>query len=139
VRRLRSRDRLIALLYGWFAGVQSLRGIVDGLRSHEAHLYRLGARPVRRWTLGAAGCRLVTRFKSNTPVKESVGRAVAEDSAVLSDRIGQAAQTTVESPLDFARLVRTKPHAQKAYRPPHRVQYPTPECSRQTAIQWTLA
>jgi len=31
-----------------------LRGIVDGLRSHETRLYRLGTRPVRRSTLADA-------------------------------------------------------------------------------------
>jgi len=55
----------------------------------------------------AAGCRIVTRFKSNTPVKESVERAVAEDSTVLSDRIGRLPQRQARSRKNpFSRPVR---------------------------------
>ena len=46
VRRLRSRDRLIALLYGQLSGANSLREIVGGLHSRKARLYHVGA---RRW------------------------------------------------------------------------------------------
>ena len=205
VRRLRSRDQLIALLYGQLSGAESLREIVGGLHSHKARLYHVGGRAVQRSTLAdanakrpaelfaalfaemvgrarrglrrqigeatylidatgvrlggrgsewahfssracgakvhviydaeagqpiyasvtaakvnditaakempveagatyvfdlgyydygwwaaldGAGCRIVTRFKSNAPLKESVERALPEDSNILSDRIG---------------------------------------------------
>src|SRR4029077_9319651 len=38
--------------------------------------------------LDAAGCRIVTRFKSNTPLDGMEELAVTEDSDILSDRIG---------------------------------------------------
>ena len=162
VRRLRSRDRLIALLYGQLSGANSLREIVGGLHSRKARLYHVGARAVERSTLaganakrpaglfaalfaemvggarrglrrkiGAAACpidatgvrrrsrpaplassvfdlgyydfarwaaldaagwRIVTRFKSNTPLTASTERALPEDANILSDRIGLLAQ-----------------------------------------------
>jgi DDE family transposase/uncharacterized protein DUF4372 len=38
--------------------------------------------------LHAAGCRIVTRFKTNTPLTVSETRAVAPEGTILSDRIG---------------------------------------------------
>ena len=167
VRRLRSRDRLIALLYGQLSGANSLREIVGGLHSHKARLYHAGARAVQRSTLaganakrpaglfaelfagtvggarrglrrkiGAAACpidatgvrrrsrpaplassvfdlgyydfawwaaldaagwRIVTRFKSNTPLTASTERALPEDANILSDRLGLLAQRQARS------------------------------------------
>ena len=57
VRRLRSRDQLIALLYGQLSGAGSLREIVGGLHSHEARLYHVGARAVQRSTLADANAK----------------------------------------------------------------------------------
>jgi hypothetical protein len=54
VRELSTKDQLVALLYGQFAGASSLREIVTALESHEAQLYHLGARGVRRSTLADA-------------------------------------------------------------------------------------
>lgn len=54
VRRLRSRDQLIALLYGQLSGAGSLREIVGGLHSHKARLYHAGGRTVQRSTLADA-------------------------------------------------------------------------------------
>jgi hypothetical protein len=55
VRRLTSKDQLVALLYGQFSGASSLREIVTSLSSHAAQLYHLGgADPVRRSTLSDA-------------------------------------------------------------------------------------
>ncbi len=54
VRRLRTRDQFLALLYGQFSGASSLREIEDGLRSHEARLYHAGLRRVSRSTLSDA-------------------------------------------------------------------------------------
>jgi len=54
VRRLTSKDQLVALLYGQLSGACSLREIVTSLSSHAARLYHLGADPVRRSTLSDA-------------------------------------------------------------------------------------
>ena len=54
VRRLTTKNQLIALLYGQLSGAVSLREIVTGLESHAARLYHLGAAPVRRSTLADA-------------------------------------------------------------------------------------
>ena len=54
VRRLRTRDQFLALLYGQLAGAVSLREIEDGLASHEGRLYHAGLRRVSRSTLSDA-------------------------------------------------------------------------------------
>ena len=57
VRRLTTKDQLVALLYGQLSGASSLREIVTGLESHAARLYHLGAHSVRRATLSDANAR----------------------------------------------------------------------------------
>src|SRR5580693_6447925 len=54
VRRLSTKDQLVALLYGQFSGAASLREIVTGLSSHAVRLYHVGAEPVRRSTFSDA-------------------------------------------------------------------------------------
>lgn len=54
VRRLSTKDQLVALLYGQLSGALSLREITTGLASHRTHLYHLGSRPVQRSTLADA-------------------------------------------------------------------------------------
>jgi len=54
VRTLPTKTQLIALLYGQLAGATGLREIVEGLESHAARLYHLGAKPVARSTLSDA-------------------------------------------------------------------------------------
>lgn len=54
VRRLPTRTQLIAMLYGQLFGAGSLREISNGLQSHAAQLYHLGAKPVARSTLADA-------------------------------------------------------------------------------------
>ena len=54
VRRLTTKDQLVALLYGQLSGAISLREIVTGLESHQARLYHVGARRVQRSTLSDA-------------------------------------------------------------------------------------
>jgi hypothetical protein len=54
VRRLTTKDQLVALLYGQLSGASSLREIVIGLESHEARLYHVGAHTVQRSTLSDA-------------------------------------------------------------------------------------
>ena len=50
VRRLRTRDQFLALLYGQFSGAASLREIEYGLASQAARLYHAGLRGVSRST-----------------------------------------------------------------------------------------
>jgi len=57
VRRLTTKDQLVALLYGQLSGASSLREIVTGLESHAARLYHLDAHSVRRATLSDANAR----------------------------------------------------------------------------------
>jgi IS4 transposase len=53
------------------------------------YVFDLGYYDYRWWAgLDAAGCRIVTRFKSNTPLQCIETRPVAKGGAVLSDRIG---------------------------------------------------
>ncbi len=54
VRRLSTKDQLVALLYGQLCGAVSLREIEGGLASHAPKLYHVGARPARRSTLADA-------------------------------------------------------------------------------------
>lgn len=57
VRRLRTHDQFLALLYGQFSGAASLREIEDGLHSHEGRLYHAGLRGVSRSTLSDANAK----------------------------------------------------------------------------------
>jgi hypothetical protein len=54
VRRLTTKSQFLALLYAQLSGAGSLRAIVDGLKSHSALLYHLGAKPPARSTLSDA-------------------------------------------------------------------------------------
>jgi Transposase DDE domain len=53
------------------------------------YVFDLGYYDFARWAaLDGAGCRLVTRFKANTPLNEAKAMPLAEGSDVLSDHIG---------------------------------------------------
>ena len=59
------------------------------IEAGATYVFDLGYYDYRWWTrLHAAGCRIVTRFKANTPLRESVARNVPEGSDILSDRTG---------------------------------------------------
>ena len=54
------------------------------------YVFDLGYYDYRWWAkLDAAGCRIVTRFKTNTPFACSEERPVPGDGGILSDRIGR--------------------------------------------------
>ena len=54
-----------------------------------SYVFDLGYYDYNWWAgLDAAGCRIVTRFKSNTPLRVIEDRPVAKDGAILSDRVG---------------------------------------------------
>ena len=57
VRRLRTRDQFLALLFGQLSGARSLREIEHGLASHHNRLYHAGMRGVSRSTLSDANAR----------------------------------------------------------------------------------
>lgn len=54
VRKFKSREQLIALLYGQLAGASSLRDIIAGLSSHQARLYHIGGKVPARSTFADA-------------------------------------------------------------------------------------
>lgn len=54
VRRLTTKDQLVALIYAQLSGAQGLREIEAGLSSHAARLYHLGGAQVSRSTLSDA-------------------------------------------------------------------------------------
>jgi hypothetical protein len=59
------------------------------LEAGATYVFDLGYYDFAWWAaLDAKGCRLVTRFKSNTPLKEARDMPLAEGAKVLSDRIG---------------------------------------------------
>ena len=90
--RLFTKTLLVALLYGQFSGAASLREIVGGSKSHATRLYHGGGKPVSRSTFAdakALGWRIVTRFRSNTPLEVTAALPVPESQDdILSDRIG---------------------------------------------------
>jgi len=57
VRRLRTRDQFLALLFGQLSGSVSLRAIEDGFASSATRLYHVGSRPVSRSTLADANAK----------------------------------------------------------------------------------
>ena len=57
VRRLRTRDQFLALLYGQLSGASSLREIAYGLASQRERLYHAGLRGISRSTLSDANAK----------------------------------------------------------------------------------
>lgn len=59
------------------------------IEAGASYVFDLGYYDYGWWAkLDAAGCRIVTRFKSNTPLRMIEERPAAKDDAILSDRIG---------------------------------------------------
>jgi hypothetical protein len=59
------------------------------IEAGASYVFDLGYYDYGWWAkLDAGGCRIVTRFKSNTPLRRIEERAVAKDGAILSDRVG---------------------------------------------------
>jgi IS4 transposase len=60
------------------------------IEAGASYVFDLGYYDYSWWArLDAAGCRIVTRLKSNTPLAVIEDRPVAKDGAILSDRIGR--------------------------------------------------
>lgn len=59
------------------------------IEAGATYVFDLGYYDYAWWArMDAAGCRIVTRFKANTPLKVTAERPVPEGGAILSDRIG---------------------------------------------------
>lgn len=59
------------------------------IEAGATYVFDLGYYDYRWWArMDAAGCRIVTRFKSTTPLKVTAQLPLPEGSAILSDRIG---------------------------------------------------
>ena len=59
------------------------------IEAGASYVFDLGYYDYNWWAkLDAAGCRIVTRFKSNTPLRMIEDRTIAKDGAILSDCIG---------------------------------------------------
>jgi hypothetical protein len=93
------------------------------IEAGATYVFDLGYYDCRWWAkLDAAGCRIVTRFKSNTPLRLSRERAVPPGSSVLSDRVGglparQANPISRRNPFDKpVREVRVKIDSGKVLR-----------------------
>jgi IS4 transposase len=93
------------------------------IEAGATYVFDLGYYDYRWWAqLDAAGCRIVTRFKSNTPLRGSCERAVPPGGSVLSDRVGhlparQANPISRRNPFDKpVREVRVKIDSGKVLR-----------------------
>lgn len=85
------------------------------------YVFDLGFYDYAWWAeLDAAGCRIVTRFKSNTPIKVVEELVVAQHSGILSDRIGflpaRQAKSRRNPMQDAVREVRVKTDTGKVLR-----------------------
>jgi IS4 transposase len=152
-RTLTTKQHVIALLYGQMSGATSLREIVAGMESHAARLYHLGsvtndldakatdiaALYKQRWQIELffRWVKQTLRIKRFIGVSENAVRiqiAIALIAFVLL-RLAQAAQTTVQSPLAFARLVRAnlmhRRPLDRLLEPPT----PTPKSTNQLSLQ----
>lgn len=59
------------------------------IEAGATYVFDLGYYDYAWWAkMDAAGCRIVTRFKSHTPLKVAAELPIAEDGDILSDRIG---------------------------------------------------
>ena len=59
------------------------------IEAGASYVFDLGYYDYGWWArLDAAGCRIVTRFKSNTPLRRIEDRPIIEGGAILSDRVG---------------------------------------------------
>ena len=86
VRRLTTKDQLIALLYGQLSGPSSLREITGGLASHSARLYHVGGggHAAQRSTLSDANNRRPAEVFSGL-FAEMVGRAPRDHRRIVGD------------------------------------------------------
>lgn len=59
------------------------------IQARATYVFDLGYYDYTWWAkLDAAGCRIVTRFKANTPLRDATDRPLPKGSVALSDRVG---------------------------------------------------
>lgn len=85
VRGLTTKTQFIAMLFAQLSGSASLRDLVTSLQSHQALLYHLGAKPVRRSSLADAN-----RDRSHAFFDELFEALLAQLPAGLPRRMRQA-------------------------------------------------
>lgn len=85
VRRLSTKQQLLALLFGQLAGAESLRDIVGAFGSRAARLYHVGAAPVPRSTLADAN-----RSRSPEVFAELFAHLAAKAQPRLARQTGEA-------------------------------------------------
>ena len=74
------------------------------IEAGASYVFDLGYYDYAWWAkLDAAGCRIVTRLKRNTPLSRVEDQAVAEGSNILSDRIGYLPERQAKSRKNLAR------------------------------------
>lgn len=91
------------------------------IEAGATYVFDLGYYDYAWWAkLDAAGCRIVTRFKSNTPLSVTAELDLPEDSDILSDRIGllprRQARSRKNPFCDPVREVRVKTNTGKVLR-----------------------
>jgi hypothetical protein len=60
------------------------------IQPRSTYVFDLGYYDYKWWSkLDAVGCRIVTRFKANTPLRDATDRPLPEGSVALSDRVGR--------------------------------------------------
>ena len=99
VRRLRTKDQLIALIFAQLSGMSGLRGIASGLGSQANGLYHLGARPVARSTLAEANVK-----RPAAVFTELFGALVERASRGLRGKTGEAVRLIDATTLPLNKL-----------------------------------
>ena len=99
VRRLRTKDQLIALIFAQLSGMSGLRGITSGLGSQANALYHLGARPVARSTMADANMK-----RPAAVFTELFAALVQRTSRGLRGKTGQAVRLIDASSLPLNKL-----------------------------------
>ena len=89
-RTLKSKQHLLALLYGQFSGAASLRETVTGMTSHETRLYHVGGSAVKRSTMSDANsnrpCRMFAELFEQMLLQANRGlRRASADAVRLID------------------------------------------------------
>jgi IS4 transposase len=89
-RTLKSKQHLVALLYGQFSGTASLRETVTGTKTHETRLYHVGGAAVRRSTMSEANskrsCRMFAELFEQMLLQANRGlRRASADAVRLID------------------------------------------------------
>jgi hypothetical protein len=132
VKDFSSWDHLVTLIIGQLGGLSSLREVETVRNAQAIHHFHVGSGPIRRSTLSdanrrrpsaifaeiyawwqrlrAAGCRFVTRPKTNVPLRVLSERPVSKDdrqnAAIESDSVVEvASQQRLRLPIELRRIV----------------------------------